>query len=310
MNPDRFTCKTARLASSTPAFRRRAILAGGVLALAAGPARAVGRDAAPFMLPQAEEWSVESRAGRRYRVLVSWPEGPAPAAGFPAVYALDGNAFFEVMTAVMRWRPPGNQGIVVAIDFPLGETDPRRRDREFLPAGPRPTEGGGADALLDFIAGELRDRLAERFPLDPVRQMLFGHSYGGLFTLHALFTRTAAFQVYLAASPSIWWGDAVILRERDAFAAAAPTGPAPRLLMTYGELERRSRVLAAQRSPAPRAMRENVLEMAESLRAMPSRFSDITVQEFPGETHGTVRAPAAARSIDYGFPAGPPLPFR
>ncbi|HCE8339908.1 TPA: ferric enterobactin esterase PfeE, partial [Pseudomonas aeruginosa] len=43
---------------------------------------------------------------------------------------------------------------------------------------------------------------------------LWGHSYGGLLVLHALFTRPGEFARYAAASPSLWWRDGAILGER------------------------------------------------------------------------------------------------
>ncbi|MGY4801233.1 alpha/beta hydrolase [Teichococcus aerofrigidensis] len=273
---------------------RRALLSGAAgLALAqraalAGPAS----PPRPYAPPRAEEWAVSSRAGRDYRILLSWPEGPPPAAGFPVLYALDGAAFFDVLTASMRWRPAAAQGIVAAIDFPEDEADRRRRDREFLPGGPQ-----NAAALLDFIATELEAALAARLPLDAARRGLFGHSYGGLFALHALFTRPALFRTVLAASPSVWWKDRAIEHEAEAYLRAPPPPVPPRLLLTYGSEERR-------RGDTTRlGMGEGVEGLAALLRDHPAHLETLSVQAFPGEGHGSVRAAAANRAIDFCFPA-------
>jgi predicted alpha/beta superfamily hydrolase len=65
---------------------------------------------------------------------------------------------------------------------------------------------GGNDAFLSFIIDELKPAIAKATQVDPGRQALFGHSLGGLFVLHALFSRSDAFDTFIAGSPSIWWG--------------------------------------------------------------------------------------------------------
>jgi predicted alpha/beta superfamily hydrolase len=276
----------------------------GAWALGVAPARAAALpDRATFTLPRAEEWALTARNGRRYRILVSWPAGEEPEAGWPVLYALDGNAMFEVLTGACRFLPDVAQGVIVAIDFPLDETEQDRRDYEYtLPSAEARRPSGGADALLAVIEQELRPAVEAAFRTDPARRALFGHSYGGLFTLHALFTRPKSFSTYLAASPSIWWGGGVLGREAEAFARQAPPGPPPRLLMTFGEMEGRTRPDGTPVAPGfRRVMGDNVREMAAQLRGMEGRFAALEVQEFPGEGHGSVRAAAAGRAVPFAF---------
>ena len=61
-----------------------------------------------------------------------------------------------------------------------------------------------------------------RVAVDPARQSLWGHSYGGLFVLHTLLRQPATFQRYIAADPSFWWHDGFILQEERQAAAIAP----------------------------------------------------------------------------------------
>ena len=70
-------------------------------------------------------------------------------------------------------------------------------------------------------------------PVDGGRRALWGHSYGGVLVLHALFTRPDAFSTYTAADPSLWWGQGWLLEEERS--AAALPSPAPRLLWWLGE---------------------------------------------------------------------------
>ncbi|QTI79328.1 alpha/beta hydrolase [Roseomonas marmotae] len=270
-------------------------LAGGLLAgrgAVAGPAAQ-----AHYQPERTEVWDFTARSGRRYRILLSWPPGEAPAQGWPVLYALDGNAMFPLLTGACRLLPDTAQGVIVAIDFPLDDAEPERRDFEYTPPAPdAPGRNGGADALLAIMEREVKPAVEAAFRIDRARQALFGHSYGGLFTLHALFTRPAGFSTWLAASPSIWWGEGLLLRESEGFAAhPPPPGPVPRLLMTFGSLEGRMRARPG------RVMGENVRRMAARLEALRGRFAALSVQEFQDENHGSVRAAAAGRAVPFAF---------
>jgi uncharacterized protein len=293
----------------------RRILLGTLLAapaIAAGRAtRAEGIPRAPYAPAREERWDLTARNGRRYRVLVSWPPGEVPEAGWPVLYALDGNAMFPLLTGACRLLADEQQGVVVGIDFPLDDTENERRDFEYtVPAPEARSRNGGADTLLATILEELKPAVEEAFRIDPARQALFGHSYGGLFVLHALFTRPETFSSWIAASPSIWRGGEALVREADAFAAAPPPpGPAPRLLITFGELEGRARPPAGAPVPpggsspgAPRrVMADNARALAHRMGGLAGRFGTVAVQEFEGETHGSVRASAAGRAVPFAF---------
>jgi len=94
-------------------------------------------------------------------------------------------------------------------------------------------------------------------PIDLQRQTLWGHSYGGLAVLHALFTRPGAFSDYAAASPSLWWHDGVIVGEAQGLQGRLgdhrPTlmlmrgsdEPANPRAQVKGDVERPARELAA-----------------------------------------------------------------
>lgn len=291
---------------TTSPWTRRGTL-GGLLAapLLAGAARAEGPwPRAPYAPRNAEEWQVTARDGRRYRVLLSWPLGEVPEEGWPSLYALDGNAMFPLLNGACRLLADAQQGVVVAIDFPLEEPVPDRRDYEYtLAGGETQARHGGADALLDIVTNEIRPAVEAALRTDPGRRALFGHSYGGLFTLHALFARDSGFSTFLAASPSIGWGNGVLLREAEAFIARPPAvdAPRPRLLMTYGTLEGRTPGTAPAAGAPRRIMGDNVRDLGARLAALDGRFAALEVQGFEGENHGSVRAAAAGRAVPFAF---------
>jgi len=241
---------------------------------------------------------------RRYRLRVAVPDRAPPPAGHPAAWLLDGNAaLMDVGAATLERlaRAPSPPVIVfVAHDNDLRidgdarayDYTPRRPGGEAAQRDPTGTRrNGGADAFLDLLAGEARTKVAELAPLDPARQALWGHSYGGVFVLHALFTRPAAFADYGAADPSLWWGDGYLLQEETR--AARWTGTAPRLRMWTGEpAAPRAAAAPSTRDPAlvdaMRRARASVppdaaARMAERLRA---RGLPVELEVLPGLSHG------------------------
>ncbi|WP_336811547.1 alpha/beta hydrolase [Bosea sp. MMO-172] len=255
---------------------------------------------APVALPQAWQRDFEARDGSRYRLLVSVPEGPAPARGFPSLVLVDGHALFPVAATAARLqaqRPEATgvgAAVVIGIGYP-GEQpfDAERRQRDLLPVP------DGADRFLDMIVDEILPAVARIAPLDPARRALAGHSYGGLFVLHTLFTRPGLFEALVAGSPSIWWQDRAILASEDAFRRAG-SAPAGRLLITVGGHEQEP-VLAVTPQRAERLARarmyDNAAEMAERLSA--SDRLDCSFAAFPGENHVSVILPMLARAVAF-----------
>lgn len=261
-----------------------------------------GMTLSPHALPQAWQGGFEAADGARYRLLVSVPDGPAPAQGFPTLLLVDGDALFATAASAARLqalRPDATgvgPAVVIGIGYPSEKPfDAERRQRDLLPVA------DGADRFLEMIAGELLPAIARIAPLDPARRTLIGHSYGGLFALHALFTRPGLFATYVAGSPSIWWQERAILKQEAAFRrdGAADAG---RLLIAVGTHEQRpGRAVGPQRAEriAKARMRDNAAEMAERLAA--SQRVACSFAEFPGENHVSVILPMLARAISFAL---------
>ncbi|MFV7791406.1 alpha/beta hydrolase, partial [Aliarcobacter lanthieri] len=71
---------------------------------------------------------------------------------------------------------------------------------------------GGAEEFYSFIQKQLKPIIEKNYKVDKHKQTLFGHSYGGLFTLYSFLNHPNDFQNFIAASPSIWWNDSLILK--------------------------------------------------------------------------------------------------
>lgn len=269
----------------------------------------------PVQLPAAHTFEINSaRTGESYRILVRLPSGPAPESGYPVLWMLDGDASFPLVFS----RPAGGlfpaaatsadpaTGLIVAIGFPGGAPfDAPARSRNYTPEPDHETGDiistvfGGAEDFLHFLVEELRPELSARYPFDPDRNTLFGFSYGGLFTVHTLLHCPGHFQRYWAASPSLWFSDALMMRRmRD----NAATSAAERLVITVGKDEQyATHELPAGRQDhlSRRAMVDNITEAAGLIaRANPEMKVDLIVaadhDHFDMMLHGVRRAQAMA----------------
>jgi len=212
---------------------------------------------------------LDSADGRRhYRLWIGKPTRPAPAAGYPVLWMLDGNAALGALDARQLSKLAAGQApLLVAVGYQTEQRIERAgRTFDYTPALPGQAEqrdplsgqpSGGVEAFLDLLTGTMRPRVAGVAPIDLQRQTLWGHSYGGLAVLHALFTRPGAFSDYAAASPSLWWNDGAIVREAQGLQQRLGDSR-PRLLLmrgseepanprmpVQGDVERPARALAA-----------------------------------------------------------------
>lgn len=271
---------------------------------------------------------------RQHRVMVYVPQGPAPAAGWPVVYVLDGNLMFPLLAQLVHNRSArgpelrGPGAIVVGLGhaLPPGSAEVHERaartyDYTLPYDGVAPdSQGraqGGADQFLDWMAQQLQPRLRAAWQLHPQRQTLVGHSYGGLFTLHALFTRTALFQRYVAASPSLWWGNGTVLEEAAQFLRRHQAGASalPSELQVY--LSQGGEELAGRRDPgrAPNPEREasarqaqaraqqhglaTAADLSQALDRLPRVRSHYQV--WPGANHGGTQLYACMQAARVGL---------
>ena len=203
-------------------------------------------------MPQTDSWEISSDAGEVYRIFVSFPAAEAPPEGFPVLYVLDGNAEFAGFAEARRVQEDSDvgKGIVVGVGYPGDMVYDARRLYDYTPPIPNPAppemqrfanlRSGGHDKFLEFLTGKLRTEIARRYKTNPNRQSLFGHSLGGLFALHALYTRPDAFNAIIAASPSLTWLNHGVLRDERDFTARLTSGKiakASRLMVVVGGQE-------------------------------------------------------------------------
>jgi uncharacterized protein len=272
------------------------------------PAQSRARPYAPERISQQ---TLYSKSGRRFEITIALPKAAPPNGGYPVFYVLDPHTAFATLTETVRNHElMFGPVVVVGVGY---ETESELRNRMFdlslpgtdvqtLPAMFREGWGslGGAASFLAFLQGEVKPAVAAATRIDAGRQALFGHSLGGLFVLYALFTQPDAFDTYIAGSPSIWWGNKLLLQELAAFKAQFAQRPrSKRLLMTMGALEfqtnpeelrliRGLNLAGAEELPRRVDMLGNAAALAAELAPLTAHGLRVEHVVFPDETHNSV----------------------
>lgn len=277
------------------------------------------------------QWDMAStRTKAMYRIFASEPVGPPPAAGYPIVYVLDANGYFATAVESARMLELAGEiepALIVGVGYPFRVDDPQgsmmeistRRVLDFTPQLPQGQvveemgghPVGGADDFYAFLRNDLAPRLSKSYNVDSSRQILFGHSLGGLFALDTAFRHPDAFESVISASPSIWWGGSIVLKGEPGFKAALASRQAPDLLLTAGALE-----ASATATPTPPTMtsaqfgayiakirtvdhaRELAERLAPATRAGGSRTEFVA---FDGETHVSVVPATISKALRFAL---------
>jgi predicted alpha/beta superfamily hydrolase len=171
--------------------------------------------------------------GNPYRLYIARPKAPdANKEKTPVLYMLDGNGQFPMLLNQLT-EAPANFPLIVGIGYPSDMAYPRERVRDYTIPIEGSEEGGGAETFYRFLCETVKPFIEKNYPVDTTRQTLCGHSHGGLFVLYVAFRHTPAFRHYLAASPSLWWGNGKIVP------TSRPLFPSPpqSITITLGEYE-------------------------------------------------------------------------
>ncbi len=324
---DRAVRSTTDFRCQSPgAARGLLVFAMALMGLVAYSASPSAQSPAPVSvsLANVEQRTVIAKNGAEYRVFIVKPKSPPPASGYPVLYALDGNStlgFFSNLSAAHIGRDDLSgfvPGLIVSIGYPADQMfDMRRRSMDYTPHRATPDSGtylkpeytGGADAFLAFLEHELKPAIERDFKINAQKQALYGHSFGGLFTLHVLFTKPALFQTYIAASPSIWWADRGILQSRDRFLEGKPQLARKRLLILVGGLEQELAPHQAKAKDAAEiAARLKARRMVSDARDLRDGFAPLAAnglqlqfEEVAGESHNSVIPYSVIKAFRFAF---------
>jgi predicted alpha/beta superfamily hydrolase len=254
---------------------------------------------APVVVPRSAQYDLKSKiTGVTYRVMVSTPFQADPGKAYPVFYVLDGNQYFasvsETMTRLSTLKDV-EPAIVVGIGYPTDDPFEVNRLREFdlTPSGSKTAaakgeRSGGGDAFLKSLNEEIKPFVAAHYKIDPDKQILYGHSLGGLMALREMFRNPTEFSTYILSSPSIWWHEKQVLEDEGAFEKRAKSG------------ELHLRILVTSGGDEPRGtMVDNASELAKRLSGLKEIGVARTI--FPDEIHASVSMASLSRGIRFAL---------
>ncbi|WP_225085458.1 alpha/beta hydrolase [Pectobacterium colocasium] len=245
---------------------------------------------------------MKSDAQHAYRLFIALPRHPAPEGGYPVLYMLDGNAQFPV--AVNSYNAKnGAAPLIVAVGYPIDKPyDVPARTRDYTPpttiTDPDFAAGGEAEAFYQFLQSTVKPWVETNYAVNKQKQTLAGHSFGGLFTLYTLFNHTESFQRYVAASPSIWWGNGVVVPARTPLLSTSPLS----ITVTAGENEDEPvKTQAGKPVDEKRAERLSQRKMVERAKTLVAQLNEQGTKTdfilFRGKGHGDVIPDAIGKAV-------------
>jgi hypothetical protein len=261
-------------------------------AASASPARPAPQ---PLVVDRAEVHALTSEInGVAYELRVSVPHGYGePGRRFPVVYVLDADyAFLLARNVTDHLAERGHLPEVVVVGIGYRGQEPgrsasyrRNRTRDYTPTfvadGGYGAEvqkhSGGGPAFLRVIESEIVPWVDRRFRTRPGERTLVGHSYGGLFSVWSLLARPGLFRGHVAASPSLWYDDRLVLRLEEAHAREHDALPA-RLYLCVGSRE----------GGPGRQMVGDLRELADRLGRRRYRGLAVASRVMDDETHNSV----------------------
>jgi uncharacterized protein len=264
-------------------------------------------------LPRATIFSTEARdfpssiMGVTYQISISFPfTYPEPNRKYPVIYLLDGDTNIGLVSGItsgLMWGQVIPECLVVGVGHHVNTLEEWWQARAVdlnLPENPnvvypewmQPYKVRRAPDFLRFLKNELIPFIESTYPVDPADRGLFGYSWGGQFTLYALFHEPDLFQKCFIGS-AIWDQNL------------------PDYLDYVEQLARQRKSLPARVYISVGAMEEDQFPFFQQLIETLKRrnFDDfwLKTQVIEGVNHGSGMAPAFIQGLRelYSFPHGP-----
>lgn len=138
----------------------------------------------------------------------SYKEGKAT---YPVLYLLDGETHFNHGSGAAQYM--ASQGVIPEMIVVAIHNIDRNRDLSPVHVERIPTSGG-ANKYLAYIADELIPYISENYRTSSY-DVIFGHSFGGVFVTYALVEKPDLFDGYISISPYLQYADNHIVKEAE-----------------------------------------------------------------------------------------------
>jgi len=228
---------------------------------------------------------------------------------YPVLFSLDGNRSFPLYSTMsLIYETPGTSGeeiILVGIGYKVNEdrmrglaewaawrtrdlTPERREETEqfwkeklstLLGGEDQDVQSGGAPHFLKLLREEVIPFVEANYRVSSTDRGLAGYSYGGLFTLYALFHAPELFKRYFAGGPTMWEQ----LFEYEEKYASTHTDLTAKVFITAGGLES--------------DLHEPIQRMADRLRSRGYPGLEVQTYVFEGEGHSSAYAASVSRAL-------------
>lgn len=219
----------------------------------AGAARASARQRPePRPIPEGFRFHPDFKSkflSKPREIIVYLPPGYAREKGrrYPVLYLLDGMSVFASWRIDETARALAESGQIeplIIVGIPSAATQQQRTD-EYTPTHVFGYGGGKGDKLGRMLTEELKPFIDSQYRTlaGASDTALGGVSFGGLISLHIGLKHPEAFGRLAVMSPSVWWGDGLILRSVEALKSR----PATRIWLDIGTAEGREMLHDAKR---------------------------------------------------------------
>jgi uncharacterized protein len=182
----------------------------------------------PFVLGNTQLRTLPRSAnGRDYMLYVALPASyeKEPGRKYPVLYMTDGYWCFTLMNALyssLVYDRVVPEYIIVGVGYAGENLDyGKLRQWDLLPMElSHGTPSGHAAEFLAAFEKEFIPFVEHEYHADPSHRVLGGGSYGGLFSLYAMYTKPELFSGYIAVSPAVNAGNNWLFNYEELFAKA------------------------------------------------------------------------------------------
>ena len=276
------------------------------------------QDPKPYVLEDTEVREIRARALHRdYQLFISLPRGYAESTRrYPVLFVTDANYAFPLIRSIAKRIRNGGEDmedfILVGLSYAKGETPEYSRRRDYTPTANGDKEAvsdmlsappvyGEAEGYRKFIAEEVFPLVAQKYRADMKRAIYAGHSYGGLFGLHVLFTEPSMFEKYIIGSPSLWFDRRVAFATERSYAKAHSDLPA-KVFMAVASYETLNFSSDDPRYNKTVDMVRDLQAMEHVLASRGYKSLDVTSIVVPDEDHLTVFPAVITRGLKWALP--------
>jgi uncharacterized protein len=221
------------------------IVLTSILLCWAADARAQAGEFPGVAIAGAHRRTLESKdTGRAYDLYLQLPDLKS-GKKYPVLFVLDGQWDFKLLDSVyggLHYDKFVPEMIIVGITYAGKNPDyDRLRAMDYTPTAVKNVPGSGdAPKFLAFLKNDVFPLVEKNYQADASKRVLMGSSYGGLFTLYAMFAEPQLFYGYVAAAPAVSYDDGFSFRQERKFAENNKNLPV-RLAVSVGGVEELTR---------------------------------------------------------------------